>query len=155
MSINWKNKNSHITPHFTVHEALWLPSWRIYHKPSTAEKKEIIRLAKTMEKIRALYGVSIDVHCWVRPIKTNSPDSNKHGKNYNKAIGSNSTKSAHIFGRGIDFHLKGKNGATECAKVRKKILPHLKEWNIRMEDINGGWIHIDTSPVRNKRFFRP
>ena len=155
MSINWKDKNSHLTAHFTVHEALWLPSWRIYHKPSDTEKKEIIRLAKAMEKIRALYGNSINIHCWIRPIKTNASDSNKHGKNYNKAIGSSATKSAHVFGRGVDFHVKGKTGTAECAKVRKKIRPHLKEWNIRMEDINGGWIHIDTNPVRNKRFFKP
>ena len=39
--------------------------------------------------------------------------------------------------------------------MRQVILPHLEEWSIRMEDINGGWIHIDTNPVGYKRFFKP
>ena len=155
MSVNWKDKNSYITPHFSVHEALWLPSWRIYHKPSPIEKQQIIQLATAMENIRSLFDTAITVHCWIRPLKVNAPHNLKNGKNYNHYIGSKSKKSAHIFGRAVDFHIKGYSGKRGCAKARQIILPHLKQWGIRMENNQGGWIHIDNYPIKNKRFFKP
>ena len=155
MAVNWKTKNSYITPHFSVHEALWLPSWRIYHKPSAPEKKQIIRLAEAMENIRGLFNRPITIHCWIRPLKVNAPNTRRHGKNYNRYIGSRAKKSAHIFGQAVDFHIKGYSGKKGCRKARQIILPHLKQWGIRMENNSGGWIHIDNYPVKNKRFFKP
>ncbi len=154
-NINWKDKNDRISSNFRVHEALWLPSWRIYHSPSDEEKQNIVKIAFAMEKIRKLVDSPIVVHCWIRPLSVNCKGSTRHNKNYNRAIGSKSRKSAHIFGRAVDFHCKGYTGPQKCAEVRNIIRPNLENWGIRMENKKGGWIHIDNYPVKNKRFFRP
>lgn len=153
--IDWEDKNANVAFHFKVHETLWLPSWRIYHIPSDEEKQEIVKTADVMEKIRVLVNAPVIVHVWIRPTSVNNPDSSHNGDNYNLAIGSKSTRSAHIFGRACDFHISGKLGPSGCAESRELIIPHLEEWNIRMEDINGGWIHIDTNDVIRNRFFKP
>ena len=97
----------------------------------------------------------ISVHCWIRPLSVNAPGAEHHGGNYNRAIGSRATKSAHIFGRAVDFHVSGHQGPEQCGRIRRRILPHLEAWDIRMEDIDGGWVHIDTNPVGHSRFFKP
>ncbi len=153
--VNWKEDSANITPHFKVHEALWLPSWRVYHIPSDEEKMEIIKTAQVMEKIREIFSASLNVHCWITPLKVNAPGTSRHGGNYNEFIGSRSTKSAHIFGKAVDFHVTGRVGTSGCELVRQEILPHLEVLNIRMEDISGGWVHIDTNPVVHNRFFKP
>jgi hypothetical protein len=153
--INWSDLNENISDHFKVGEALLLPSWRVYHIPSDKEKEEIVKTADVMEKIRALFGTGISIHCWMRPLQANAPGTQYHNQNYNAFVGSKSTMSAHIFGRAVDFHVNGKQGADQCAQVRQTILPHLEAWNIRMEDIGGAWIHIDTYPVKSSRFFKP
>ena len=153
--VNWDNPKSKISKYFTVHEATFLPSWRVYHTPSTKEKEEIIKLAKIMDIVRERIGKPIIVHVWIRPKSVNCPNSDKHGQDYNLFIGSKSTKSGHIFGQAIDFHVTGFSGPSGCNEIRQKILPWLEELNLRMEDINGGWVHIDTKPVGFKRFFKP
>lgn len=155
LEIDWSDHNAKIGPHFRVHEALWLPSWRIYHIPSDEEKANIVRITDSMELIRGLLGAAIIVHCWIRPLNVNAPDTPHHGENYNRYIGSRSTKSAHIFGRAVDFHVSGYSGPEKCALVRQQILPYLEDWNIRMEDIEGGWVHIDDYPVGHQRFYKP
>ena len=155
MSVNWNDPNDHVSANFRVHEALWLPSWRVYHVPSDAEKAEILKTAVAMEKIRTLMNAPIVVHCWMRPVKTNAPGTPHHGKNYNKFVGSKATKSGHIFGQAVDFHVSGRVGPAQCQQVRETLLPYLEAWDIRMEDMAGGWIHIDTKPVTGNRFFKP
>ena len=41
--IDWNDLNAKIGPHFRIHEALWLPSWRIYHIASDEEKANIVQ----------------------------------------------------------------------------------------------------------------
>lgn len=153
--INWDDPNAEISPHFRAHEALWLPSWRIYHIPSDEEKIQIVQMADSMELIRDLFRKAIMVHCWIRPLSVNAPGEHYHEGNYNLYIGSESTRSAHIFGRAVDFHIQGMTGPDECAQARQTILPFLEEWELRMEDQHGGWIHVDNYPVGNQRFFKP
>jgi len=155
MEVNWLDPKAKISKYFTVHEATFLPSWRIYHQPSEDEKKEILETAKKMDIIREKIGKSCIVHCWIRPRKVISPGSDKDGKDYNLFVGSKSTKSSHIFGKAVDFHFSEYLGPEKCSEIREILKPHLEEWDIRMEDINGGWIHIDTNKVGNKRFFKP
>jgi len=155
MIVDWEDKNYKIVPHFRIHELLWLPSWRVYHIPSEEEKIELIKTAEAMEKIRIFLDMPISIHCWIRPVKTNAPGTKWHKKNYNKFIGSKSKQSAHIYGKAVDFHVHGHQGPEECAKIRRKLFPKLEEWNIRMENIYGGWIHIDRNPVGINRFYIP
>ena len=155
MEIDWSNPKSKISKHFTVHEATFLPSWRVYHKPSEEEKKELIKTAKKMDILRDRIGKACIIHVWIRPKKANCEGHERHGQDYNVFIGSTSKKSAHIFGRGVDFHFSGFAGPKGCSEIREKIKPWLEELDIRMEDIQGGWIHIDTNPVGYRRFFKP
>ena len=91
----------------------------------------------------------------IRPLSVNAPDTEFHGRNYNAHIGSRSKKSAHIFGRGVDWHAAGYSTPKKCKSIRSDLLPMLEPWGVRMEDIDGGWVHNDDYPVGNRRFFRP
>jgi len=153
--VDWSNPKNNISKYFTVHEALWLPSWRTYHIPSEEEKKEIIKLAHKMDIIRERIGMPIFVHVWIRPTYVNQPGHSRHGQNYNLFIGSTATHSAHISGKAIDFHVNSKSGPDGCKEMRDKIQPWLEELDVRMENNKGSWIHIDTKPVTGKRFFNP
>lgn len=147
MSVNWSDHNSRLTDHFTVHEALWLPSWRVYHVPSETEKQEILQIARVMERIRAIFDKPIMVHCWMRPNRANCPGHARHGQDYNKFIGSTATRSAHIFGRAVDFHVATYSGGSGCDRARETLRSHLSRLGIRMEgNTGGGWIHIDNYP---------
>lgn len=150
--INWDNKKDKISKYFTVHEATYLPSWDIYHTPSEEEKKEILKLAKIMDIIRERLGKPVHVHVWIRPKSVNCHNCDRHGQDYNLFIGSQSTQSGHIFGQAVDFSV---GGISDFNSLRQIILPWLEELNIRMEDIQGNWIHLDTKPVGNARFFKP
>ena len=153
--INWNDPKCKISKHFTVHEATFLPSWRIYHLPSDEEKVEIVKLAKVMDKLRDKLNKPFIVHCWMRPKKVNCQESTRHGQDYNVFVGSRSTKSGHIFGQAVDFHVSGMSGTNGCNLAREEIKPELEKLDIRMEDIQGGWVHIDTKPVGHARFFKP
>ena len=174
--IDWNNPKSKISEHFYVEEALELPSWGVLHVPSEDEKKEIEKIAKDVEGAISIleqilkHRVSINVHAWMRPEQANCPGSQWNGKNYNRYIYETQVwknlseeekakkvepKSPHRTGRAIDFHVVGYEGKQKCAEIRQMLLPYLEQLNLRMEDISGGWIHLDNLPVKNKRFFKP
>lgn len=153
--IDWSDPEAKISKYFKVKEATYLPSWKMYHIPSKQEKKDIVEFAKKMDKIREIVGKSIIVHVWIRPKKVNNPDHKRHGQDYNVFIGSKSKTSGHITGIAVDFHVDGYKSPALCHEIRQKILPHLEELGLRMEDIKGPWIHIDSKPVKHKRFFKP
>lgn len=174
--IDWSNPKSKITPRFSVSEALTLQSWGVMHVPSEAEKAAIIQIAKDVGRaadvLEKTIGrkVSINVHAFIRPEKANIPGSQWDGKDYNRYIYETQVwknlteeekakktvpKSPHRTGRAIDFHIVGFEGKDKCAQIREILLPHLEELGLRMEDMSGGWIHLDNLPVINKRFFKP
>jgi len=168
--VDWKNPKSKISKYFTVHEALWLPSWGMHHIPNAAEKREILKTAKKMDVIRKFIRVPIKVNVWMRPQKANCPGSKWHGKSYNRYVyekyvwakkrltkdqmkKKRAPNSAHKYGKAVDWVPK----RLTIAKVRKKLIPKLSVWKIRVEDIKGNWIHVDTNPPgrSGKRFFKP
>lgn len=155
-SVNWDDPKSKISDHFTVHEALWLPSWRVYHAPSEEEKTNILRMAASLDCVRKQLNRAVIVHCWIRPTKVNCPGNKKyHGKNYNKFVGSTSIKSAHITGEAVDYHVSGFSGPKGCNTIRVSLVPFLERYGMRMEDIDGAWIHNDIKPVKVNRFYKP
>jgi hypothetical protein len=154
--IDWANPESRITEHFTVREALLLPSWGILHTPTDIECFNILRTCQAMEFVRAaLGGRSITVHCMIRPSRVNCPGSPRHGKDYNAAIGSKAKRSPHILGLACDFHAVG----LDCDEARAILLPRLDELEICMEDMpRGNWVHVDLynpSAHGGRRFFKP
>ena len=151
--INWDDKNSKISKYFTVHEATYLPSWGIYHTPSEDEKLNIVEMAGKMDQVRDFIGESIKVHCWIRPTTVNSPQNEKNGKDYNGFVGG-APKSAHIVGKAVDWSVVGKKTTEQCDNIRKLLEPKLEEFQIRMEDHSGPWVHNDIYPPNNnKRYF--
>lgn len=154
-NIKWSDHLSMITKDISVGETLLLKSWNVFHRPSEQEKKNIVHLAEILQNISDRLSLQPVIHCWIRPISVNCPGTKYHGKNYNLYVGSKANSSLHIPGRAVDFHMVGYVGIKKCNEVRSKILPMLEEFNIRMEDNNGNWIHIDTGIVISKRFFKP
>jgi hypothetical protein len=174
--INWTNPSQKLTKNFTIKEALYLPSWNAYHIPSDAEKNAILDIAKKVTKIISKLEqklgkqLQINVHAWMRPEKSNIPGSKWDGKDYNRYIYETQVwkdltpeqkaqkkvpNSPHKTGHAIDFHVIGYEGKEKCAEMRQLLLPHLEEFGLRMEDLSGGWIHLDDMPVVNQRFFKP
>jgi hypothetical protein len=174
--IDWTNPSSRINKRFTVKEALFLPSWGVMHVPSEDEKKAIVEIANLVEKAADIIAQKtgtkglVSVHAWMRPEKANCPGSKWDGHDYNRYIYETQVwkdltpeekakkhvpNSPHKTGHAIDFHISGFEGAANCAKIRQILLPHLEELGLRMEDLNGGWVHLDNLPVIHLRFFKP
>jgi len=174
--INWKNPKSRLSANFSVGEALTLPSWGVMHEPSEDEKEAIKNIAQKVTAITEDLGkqlgkqLRINVHAWMRPANSNIPGSKWHGQDYNRYIyetlvwkGLTAEEKAkktvpnspHKTGHAIDFHYIGYEGKEKCAEIRKLLLPLLEKHGLRMEDIEGGWIHLDDLPVKVNRFFKP
>lgn len=152
-AINWEDPDSQITPHFTVREALLLPSWGVLHIPTESEKANILRTAEKMETIREYLDNPVNVSCWIRPLSVNCENPRFTGKNYNRAVGG-AEASAHIEGLAVDFTVS----RLTCDDVRFLLLDKLQDFGIRMERKPGAhWVHIDLrEPRKNQaRFFFP
>lgn len=174
-AVDWNDPKCKISKHFTVKEVTYLNSWNVYHIPTDEQKKAILDLAPKLEKaidlLEARYGAKgVSVHCWMRPDKAICPGSKWDGMDYNRYIYETQVwkdltaaekaekkvpQSPHRTGHAIDFHMIGMEGADNCAKVRGTLIPSLEAFGLRMEDISGGWVHLDDLPVKNSRFFKP
>lgn len=143
---NWADPTSHITTHFTVHEATYLPGWRIHHVPTSTEAAEIIETAQKMEEVRAILGKPMIVTSWIRPAITQAagqPNSPFNGRSYNSSVIGAARDSPHIYGKAVDFVVPGMT----CDAVRDFLRYRLEELNICMEDMKGyGWVHLDRYP---------
>lgn len=141
--INWSDPESQISEHFTVHEALFLPTWgRLATEADglTDEiKNNLVNLCFIMEKVRILIGFPINVHCMYRP------------STYSKLVGGSLTD-VHTQGMAIDYDC---NPNLSCDQVKAILIPQLKALNIRMENNGSGalWIHNDIHSVGNARYF--
>jgi hypothetical protein len=151
VSIDWTNKQSRISKFFTVHEATFLPSWNVYHEPSEEEKESIKKWAEKMDIVREFLQAPIIIHCWIRPTIVSCFDPEYNGKNYNDFVGG-AKNSSHIDGSATDFHVSGLK--QKCEKIRENLLPKLEEFEIRMEDNDGDWVHLDGREVSSSRFFK-
>lgn len=146
MSIDWTKGTDKVSKYFTVHEALWLPTWnRLATEDELTDitKSNLIQVFKIMDVIREHFALPIIVHCALRPGK------------YNKLVGG-ALNSTHMFGMAVDFHIKN----TSCDLVRARLLTTdmLSTLKIRMEDLPGSsWVHIDTRKPSDeaRRFFKP
>ena len=152
--IDWSAPEAMISRHFSVHEALWLPTWR---READEEdgldervKAELVRLAKIMDIVRDRIEVPIVVHCWFRP------------KAYNALVGG-AQGSAHTCGgpwSAVDWSAalpSCQSRGESCDKLRAMILPWLEEFGLRMENNGPGapWVHLDTKPPVATRYFKP
>ena len=145
MAIDWTNPEDKVSPHFTVKDAIWLPSW---NRLATEQdglnddiKSALLDLfTNCMEPLYELLGPII-THVSYRP------------EAYNKLIGG-APNSGHKLGKCCDFHAS----AHSINEAKDLILLHnmLEKLNCRMEKGTSSWIHIgnDYTPGHN-RFFLP
>lgn len=177
-AIDWSRTDSKISKHFSVGEATHLESWNAYHQPSEDEKAAIAGVAPKIEKALDIVAketgkeVHVNVHAWIRPEHANIPGHPHNGEDYNRYIYETQVwnnlspeerakkvvpASPHRTGHAVDFHVIGFEGRDGCAKIRAMLLPHLEELGLRMENLNGGWVHLDDKPVPEggHRFFKP
>lgn len=144
--IDWTDASIQITPHFSVKDALYLPTWsRLANESDGLNdeiKENIIALFNKMETVREYFGNNpINVHVTYRPPA------------YNKLIGG-AANSNHMQGLAMDFDIAG----ISCDDVRTKIVDNklLDLWDMRCENKPGSnWIHLDNGPVIYSRFFIP
>lgn len=140
-----------ISKYFTLKDALWLPSWNVFHLPSKEEMATILTFAQVMDTLRDHLNHPIIVHVWLRPI-LNNPASPHHGEDYNAFVGG-AKASAHKQGCAVDYHVQD----VSTDSVKALLLPLLDQFNIRMEDNgkNSSWIHNDSLAPHPHRFFIP
>ena len=149
MPTDWTNLDSLVSPHFTVRELTYLPSWQVCHIPTESEKNNLTALANKMEELRSFLALPINVHCAIRPI-LNNVNSGRNGQDYNTFVGG-APKSAHIVGLALDWDC-----GQDCDETRYVLNPQLENFNIRMENNpKSNWVHIDLMPPNPNRFFIP
>lgn len=156
-SIDWSNPTCKVSKYFTVKEALTLNEWKRMASESDGlddvVKKNLLSIFKKMDVIRELLGVPVNVRSAFRPSA------------YNVAIGG-AAKSAHMACEdyaAVDFWCdldgNGTKDGVDCDKIKEKLMPHLEEWGVRMEDNGQGarWVHVDNKPLApgGHRFFKP
>lgn len=137
-----------ISKYFTVYEAFYLPRWiRLANEEDglTEEIFETVRrfLRNHIDPVREFINSEMIVHCCYRPPA------------YNKLV-KGAKNSAHLACDGsaaIDFHFYNFG----CSYARAMLLPKLNDFDLRMENNQGGWIHLDSKPVPpgGSRFFLP
>lgn len=146
-NINWLNGEAQVTTNLKVHDCLWLPQWnRLVNEEDglTDEVKDnLINLCSKLEVVRHFLGdAPIIIHCMFRPL------------NYNEIVGG-ARGSAHLTGQAADFHIMGHNSPNGCNDIRNQLKDHLEEFDLRMEDMQGPWLHLDTRSPHPNRFFKP
>lgn len=144
--IDWTDANYHITPHFTVGDAITLHAWnRLATEDDGLDddaKVKLIALCETMEKVRTHLGCAINVHCMFRSPKYNLE------QNILPPTGMD----VHAMNLACDFDASP-NLTTD--QIKAMLMPILEDFGIRMENngIGASWIHIDLHPVGHSRFF--
>jgi len=124
---------------FSWKEVLYLPRWNMYAYPNGPIAENLVRITNKLQWIRDELKSPIFIVSGFRPI------------HYNILI-RGALASGHITGEALDFTVKNMT----ADEVRFILLSKLTELDIRMEKMPGaGWVHIDSKPVKRKRYFRP
>lgn len=95
-AIDWSNGSQPISQYFTVGEVTKNNRNR-QPKSNSAEEKNILALAKELDKIREDWGSSIVVNSWFRPSTRLG-----YSSDVNRSVGG-AYDSQHIYGRGVDI----------------------------------------------------
>jgi len=145
--IDWTDGAQMVSKYFTVHNMIYLPTWKRLANEADGLNEEIkenlIKLGQKMDTVREYFSKPINVHVTYRPLE------------YNKAIGG-ALHSAHSDGMAMDWDLMGMT----CDEVREKLVTDkcLDTWAMRCEDApKTNWVHLDYRELKpgGHRFFIP
>lgn len=117
-------------------QLLWLDKWKIHVVPTQDQMIELMGLVPVLQWVHINTGKPIIVTSGLRPPL------------YNELIGG-ASKSAHQYGRAIDFMVDG----MKSSDVRVILEPKLEGFGIRMER-ETVHVHIDSMPVIHERYFK-
>lgn len=143
--IDWTDHKAKVSEYFSVHEALWLPTWNRLANESDGltedVKSNLVIMFKKLDLVRSYLGKPILVHVAFRPTA------------YNTLV-KGAKASSHLIGKAVDWHPAG----LDCDKARELLEPCLEQWGLRMEKLpNSNWIHNDCKevPAGGVRYFIP
>lgn len=138
----------YLNSNFNWGEALWLPSWKVYHIPSANEIQNITNMAIRLDHVREIIDKPFITHCWGRPI-LNNPASPYHEQDYNAFV-KGAKSSLHKIFRAWDGHIQGMT-IIESWNALRDI------WKGRMEDVNSTptWNHLDDDKWGVSYSFKP
>lgn len=140
--IDWNSPDCKITTHFTVGDACMLHTWnRLANETdgfNDQMKMKLVALCNKMEEIREFLGCSMNVHCMFR------------SQQYNKEVVHAIPNDVHAQGLAIDFDC---NQTMTIEQLHAKLEPVLEKFGLRMERNTATWVHLDTHPVGNARYF--
>jgi hypothetical protein len=142
-AIDWADAKSHITPHFTVGDAIMLHSW---NRLATDEdgltddgKAKLIVLCQKIEEVRTHLNCAINVHCMFR--------SQKYNQEVVKAI----PNDVHAQFLAVDFDC---SPTLTIQQIKDKMEPVLESMGLRMEKGTTTWVHLDLrAPGPSGRYF--
>ena len=139
----------YLNSNFSWGEALWQPSWSVFHIPSDAEITAITNMAVRLDHVRDIIDRPFAIHCWLRSGSVNNPSSPYHGQDYNSFV-KGAKMSEHKFGNAVDFHVKGLTIIEAWSAIRDI-------WKGRMEDVNStpSWVHCDLKSYGSSITFKP
>ncbi len=147
VAINWSDPSCKVSKYFTVHEMIYLPTWKRLANEADGLNEEVkenlIKLGQKMDTVREYFDKGINVHVTYRPLE------------YNKAIGG-ALHSAHSEGMAMDFDIMGMT----CDEVREELVSKglLDTWTMRCEKAPGtNWVHLDYKALLagGNRYFIP
>ena|ERR1017187_3166544 len=138
---DWTNPQDSVTAHFSVSDACMLHNWnRLATTADGADFDKLAALCQVMETVRAALGVPMNVHCMYR-----SP-----AYNLEQGILKPTGMDVHAMNMACDFDC---GSAMSIQAVKDALEPQLESLGIRMEFGTTSWVHVDTHPVGNARYF--
>lgn len=142
--IDWTNKASQVTDHFTVGDALMLHNWnRLATEDDGADFDKLTALCQIMEQVRGVLGCPLLIHCMFRSTTYN----------LEQGILKPTGADVHSFSEACDFDC-GSNLSIQ--QVKNLLEPQLDSLGIRMEKGTSSWVHIDVHAVGpSGRYFTP
>ena len=154
------NPNDYISGcegYFLWREAIYLPSWGRLANESDGLNQNIIDslsyfFLNQILPVRLFLDVPMSVHCGYRP----GPYSLAVGGTVNDPHTCTTPFNDTLKVCAIDFNPNwGLSLGEECDKGKSSLLPKLEELGLRMENNGSGatWIHLDSHPVINNRYF--
>jgi uncharacterized protein YcbK (DUF882 family) len=138
---DWTNPQDSVTEHFSVSDAAMLHNWnRLATTDDGADFDKLTALCQILETVRTALGVPMNVHCMYR-----SPAYNL-AQNILPPTGMD----VHAMNMACDFDC---GSAMSIQAVKDALEPQLESLGIRMEFGTTTWVHVDTHPVGNARYF--